>query len=507
MISPMKYSKYLFLFCLLFAANIFFYNIAAACSTSVSVGGNTADSSSCSDSASLGYYTGASGSFYLSEGCVAPNNRMYAALCLIAEDLSVGECDVEFYQATGDNSVSVNCPVSRCGLMSFAMTGYTWNWDAVVSGSSDSNFVPDEPDDEPCPPGTVFNGSICVTDTSPPVFTCPGGTICGGTPVTGTPGQVVCGTNAFNYTCTANGWEQGSSCDCPIVPGYSEGYYPPGYSEGYYPPGYSEGYYPPGYSEGYYPPGYSEGYYPPGYSEGYYPPPAVPSGNISATSCTIPGDASTCDSFVTWNTDNLISGVSTEVTRNNPRNTHVSYSTSGINVRNIVKYGASSFFLYHNGAEPPLDSANINASCSAGTIWDGNKCKITEGSLSGTIIPASSFCNIPVGQNSCTINFSWNTLNPPEDSVSAITRAPANTVVASGYSGTSVPLVVKYDIETFYLYNSGRELARSTVTSRCTSGTTWNGVNQCVVIVGNVCQDETANNTGSPLPCTSNGNC
>src|SRR3989344_8851176 len=294
MISPMKYSKYLFLFCLLFAANIFFYNIAAACSTSVSVGGNTADSSSCSDSASLCYYTGASGSFYLSEGGVAPNNRMYAALCLIAEDLSVGECDVEFYQATGDNSVSVNCPVSRCGLMSFAMTGYTWNWDAVVSGSADSNFVPDEPDDEPCPPGTVFNGSICVTDTSPPVFTCPGGTICGGTPVTGTPGQVVCGTNAFNYTCTANGWEQGSSCDCPIVPGFSEGYYPPGYSEGYYPPGYSEGYYPPGYSEG---------YYPPGYSEGYYPPPAVPSGNISATSCTIPGDASTCDSFVTWNTD------------------------------------------------------------------------------------------------------------------------------------------------------------------------------------------------------------
>lgn len=44
---------------------------------------------------------------------------------------------------------------------------------------------------------------------------CSGGTWCDGTSVTGTDGQVVCGTDLQNWKCTAQGWEgQGDTCVC-----------------------------------------------------------------------------------------------------------------------------------------------------------------------------------------------------------------------------------------------------------------------------------------------------
>lgn len=224
---------------------------------------------------------------------------------------------------------------------------------------------------------------------------------------------------------------------------------------------------------------------------------SCPSGTLSASSCTVPGSASTCNSFVNWDTQNLIPGANTEVTRNNPSNTRVSFSTSGTNVSNTVRYGASSFFLYHNGSI--LASDNINASCSAGTIWDGSKCKTTA-SMSGTLTPAVASCNIAQGQSSCAINFSWKVINPVVVDGSAVTKSP-NSTVGTGDDRTGVPLDIKYNIETFYLFNNARKLARTTVTSRCASGTTWNGI-RCILILSGICQDETANNTGGPLPCT-----
>ncbi|OGJ03244.1 hypothetical protein A3F97_01205 [Candidatus Nomurabacteria bacterium RIFCSPLOWO2_12_FULL_41_10] len=229
---------------------------------------------------------------------------------------------------------------------------------------------------------------------------------------------------------------------------------------------------------------------------------ACPSGTLSATSCAIPGNASNCNSSVTWTTANLTSGT-TAVTRNNPNNTPVappiSPTTSGTNVSNTVKYGASTFFLYHNinGVPTVLASSNINASCASGSIWNGSKCKI--GGVSGTLTPASSSCDIAQGQSDCSINFSWDTLNPHPGSTSAVTRNPNNTVVGTGNSGANVPFVIKYNTETFFLYNFAVELARSTVTSRCVSGTAWDGI-KCVAI--GICTDPAANNTGSPLPCT-----
>ncbi len=52
------------------------------------------------------------------------------------------------------------------------------------------------------------------------VPTCPGGTACDGTPVTGKDGQVVCGTDLQNWKCTGKGWEgTGQKCVCPAASG------------------------------------------------------------------------------------------------------------------------------------------------------------------------------------------------------------------------------------------------------------------------------------------------
>ena len=62
----------------------------------------------------------------------------------------------------------------------------------------------------------------CEKSSTGPV-SCPGGTVCDGTPVTGTDGQVVCGTDLNQWKCTAAGWGADTnadgtqiSCKCPV---------------------------------------------------------------------------------------------------------------------------------------------------------------------------------------------------------------------------------------------------------------------------------------------------
>jgi hypothetical protein len=47
--------------------------------------------------------------------------------------------------------------------------------------------------------------------------------------------------------------------------------------------------------------------------------------------------------------------------------------------------------------------------------------------------------------------------------------------VANGNSGTNAAFAVKYNTETFYLYNNSVLLDQKTVSSSCISGTSWDG--------------------------------
>lgn len=102
--------------------------------------------------------------------------------------------------------------------------------------------------------------------------------------------------------------------------------------------------------------------------------------------------------------------------------------------------------------------------------------------MSGTLTPAIQSCVINAGSSSCTINFSWNTINPI--ATSAVTK-PVNVTVATGNSGSTIPFSVKYNTETFYLYNNAVLLAQSTVSSSCISGSVWNGSICGAVVNGN----------------------
>ncbi len=134
---------------------------------------------------------------------------------------------------------------------------------------------------------------------------------------------------------------------------------------------------------------------------------AGPSGTISATSCTIAIGASTCNALVTWSTANLTANP-TEVTRNNPNGTHVSWATSGTDVSNTVNFGATTFFLYHNG-EPPLDSDSINVDCASGSNWDGSTCLlIPAGSPVVTNFSADPNPLVPPGTQT---TLTWSSIN------------------------------------------------------------------------------------------------
>lgn len=96
------------------------------------------------------------------------------------------------------------------------------------------------------------------------------------------------------------------------------------------------------------------------------------------------------------------------------------------------------------------------------------------------ILSATS-CTIPVGASSCTSNLTWSITTTQQGTSSVTSAYPnANTTVATGNTGTNVPISIPYvsSPQTFYLYNSSSSinpLAQSTATATCVSGTGWNG--------------------------------
>ena len=91
--------------------------------------------------------------------------------------------------------------------------------------------------------------------------------------------------------------------------------------------------------------------------------------------------------------------------------------------------------------------------------------------MSGTLTSSVPSCTIVAGGNSCSVNLTWSTSDPI--GTSAVTASGMTDL--TGNSGTSVAATVPYSTRTFYLYNSGFQLASRTVTASCASGSVWNG--------------------------------
>ena len=204
---------------------------------------------------------------------------------------------------------------------------------------------------------------------------------------------------------------------------------------------------------------------------------ASASGNISATDCEIAVNASTCVSKLNWSTSNLIADKATAVTRNNPNGTLVSSNTSGTNVSNIINYGSSNFYLYHNTIE--LNSTGANATCVSNTLWDKTLHKCIASTITFGILSATD-CEITAGNSSCLTTLKWETTNgvgtsevttPINISVSNVN----SNIIGKTYS-------VNYGSRNFYLYNNSEELATATATAKCIVGTSWNAtLGKCIV--------------------------
>ncbi len=107
-------------------------------------------------------------------------------------------------------------------------------------------------------------------------------------------------------------------------------------------------------------------------------------------------------------------------------------------------------------------------------------CSELKNIMTGTLTPAKPSCMILSGQSNCSINFSWTVTNREKTTTYIVTPpppSPYNLVHSSTLtSEVKVPLVVKYNSETFYLVNNLKNLAQSTVTSYCEPGSIWDTI-------------------------------
>ncbi len=163
-----------------------------------------------------------------------------------------------------------------------------------------------------------------------------------------------------------------------------------------------------------------------------------PSGTISVVGCSIQPNASTCPASVTWSTSNLTAGP-TEVTRNNPNNTSVSFLTSGTNFANNVTYGSSTFFIYHNNSPTPLATSNvIVVDCVANHYWNNTSCVPNAPTAPNVTLSATPPSIIPPA----TSTLQWSSSN-----ADSCTSTDFNTGGATSGSVAVAPIVsTKYSI-------------------------------------------------------------
>ena len=301
------------------------------------------------------------------------------------------------------------------------------------------------------------------------------------------------------------------------------------------------------------------------------------SGTITATpaNCVIPQGSSSCNTVLTWNTNNPVG--TSAVTKSGGAT--IANGNSGTYTASVsYSFGATVFYLYNSGNL--LDQKPVSASCTSGATWDGSVCAqaaanscvinsftaspssissnqsstlawstsncnsanitnignvVTSSSQTVTpavttsytltalgsnnsqasqvvsvtvanavttgILTATTNCIVPQGSSTCTSALSWSTSNPV--GTSAVTKSGGATI-ANGNSGSyTATLTYSYGSTIFYLYNSGNLLDQKSVTTSCTSGTTWDG-STCALPAANSCV--ISNFTASPTVIYINNN-
>ncbi len=116
-----------------------------------------------------------------------------------------------------------------------------------------------------------------------------------------------------------------------------------------------------------------------------------------------------------------------------------------------------------------ITETNETNNCSAWTnvTFPGSN---TTGTISATN------CTIASGASTCRTTLNWNTVNPVNGGISAVTTSPDNTIVRTGLSGTNYDYEISQGNHPFYLYHSlpvSTLLAETVANATCVLGTAW----------------------------------
>jgi hypothetical protein len=134
--------------------------------------------------------------------------------------------------------------------------------------------------------------------------------------------------------------------------------------------------------------------------------PYPPTGTLSAspTSCTIAANASSCNTTLTWSTNNP-QNTSTVTSSYPVANTTVASGNSGNNNAS-VPYASRDFYLYNGGVL--LAQSTVTSSCISGSAWNGSMCAVIPITVSLSASPSS----MTLPTNSTTL--SWSTGGNPD---------------------------------------------------------------------------------------------
>lgn len=90
--------------------------------------------------------------------------------------------------------------------------------------------------------------------------------------------------------------------------------------------------------------------------------------------------------------------------------------------------------------------------------------------MNGSLSASPSFCTISAGNSTCSVNLSWNTINP--EAISSVTSGSGT--IATGNNG-SKSVSITNGSRSYYLYNNSKLLDTENVSASCASGSSWNG--------------------------------
>ncbi len=231
---------------------------------------------------------------------------------------------------------------------------------------------------------------------------------------------------------------------------------------------------------------------------------------LNTTNCTILVNQSTCNVYVTWD----IRGAVSPNIRNNTSGATPYTSSTGTNQPVSITFGSHT--LQARDASTVLASVTATASCTVGTAWNAGagRCETvvnpqcsdgldndgdgkvdsptdpgcsgpgdtSEDAMSGTLSASPTSCQVNKGTSTCQTNLTWTTFDPIASS--SVTRtSPNGTAFSNMNSGTGQPVFIsgQYSSATFFLYNSARELASTTVSVSCAAGSAWSTAsNKCI---------------------------